>query len=216
MVSYRVVSADSHPVKGSIVFTVGNGATADVRSLVTGGGGDKGFEVMGWLSRLLAYAGGLTAAGLAFFLFFIHDGGDEAAELARVTRVAAFVGVAGALGTAAAQAALATGKGWSGVFDLGVLQTVLTKNLDWATAVLLGGLAMILLALELAGSTAQRALAFYGGLAAVLSFVLTGHPDEASNRWAGHPVRRRARRARPPCGSAGSSACWWCSSAEAG
>ena len=181
--SYRVVSADSHPVKGSIVFTVGNGATADVRSLVAGGGGDKNFELLGWMSRFLAYAGGLSAAGLAFFLFFIFDGGDEAGELARFTRVAALVGMAGALGTAAAQAALATGKGWAGVSDLGVLQTVLTKNLDWATAVLLGGLAMVLLALELAGSTAQRALAFYGGLAAVLSFVMTGHPDEADNRW---------------------------------
>ncbi len=183
VVSYRVVSADSHPVKGSIVFTVGNGATADVRALVAGNGGDRNFELLGWTSRLLAYAGGLSAAGLAFFLFFIFDGGDEAGELARFTRGAALVGMLGALGTAAAQAALATGKGWSGIFDLAVLQTVLTKNLDWATAVLLGGLALILLALELAGSTAQRALAFYGGLAAVLSFVMTGHPDEADNRW---------------------------------
>jgi copper transport protein len=183
VISYRVVSADSHPVKGSIVFTVGNGATADVRSLVSGSaGGDKSFEVLGWLSRFLAYAGGLAAAGLVFFLFFIHDGGPEAAQLARFTRVAAFVGMGGALGTAAAQAALATGRGWSGVFDLSVLHTVLTKNLDWATAVLIGGLALVLLSLELVGTTAQRGLAFYGGLAAVLSFVLNGHPDEASNR----------------------------------
>ncbi|HEY5155173.1 MAG TPA: copper resistance protein CopC, partial [Acidimicrobiales bacterium] len=184
VISYRVVSADSHPVKGSIVFTVGTGATADVRGLVgTGAGGDRTFEVLGWASRFLAYAGGLSAAGLAFFLFFLHDGGPEAGELARLTRIAAFVGMVGALGTAAAQAALATGRGWSGVFDLGVLQTVLTKNLDWATAVLIGGLAVVLLSLELTGSTAQRALAFYGGLGAVLSFVLSGHPTEASNRW---------------------------------
>jgi len=184
VISYRVVSADSHPIKGSIVFTVGTGATADVRSLLAGGaGGEKSFEVLGWLSRFAAYAGALTAAGLAFFLFFIHDGGPEAARLARFTRIAAFVGVAGGLGTAAAQAALATGRGWSGVFDLGVLQTVLTQNLDWATAMLIGGLAVVLLSLEVAGSTARRGLAFYGGLAAVLSFVLSGHPDEASNRW---------------------------------
>jgi len=184
VISYRVVSADSHPIKGSIVFTVGTGATADVRSLLAGGaGGEKSFEVLGWLSRFAAYAGALTAAGLAFFLFFIHDGGPEAARLARFTRIAAFIGVAGGLGTAAAQAALATGRGWSGVFDLGVLQTVLTQNLDWATAMLIGGLAVVLLSLEVAGSTARRGLAFYGGLAAVLSFVLSGHPDEASNRW---------------------------------
>lgn len=185
VVSYRVVSADSHPVKGSIVFTVGTGATADVRSIIAGGAGnDKAFEVLGWVSRLLAYAGGLAAAGLAFFLFFIHDGGPEAPQLARFTRVAAFVGVTGALGTAAAQAGLATGRGWSGVFDLGVLHTVLTQNLDWATAVLVAGLALVLLSLEMAGTTAQRGLAFYGGLAASLSFVLSGHPTEASNRWA--------------------------------
>jgi len=184
VISYRVVSADSHPIKGSIVFTVGTGATADVRALVAGGaGGEKSFEGLGWLSRFAAYAGALTAAGLAFFLFFIHDGGPEAARLARLTRIAAFIGVAGALGTAAAQAALATGRGWSGVFDLGVLHTVLTENLDWATAMLIGGLAVVLLSLEVTGSTAQRGLAFYGGLGATLSFVLNGHPDEASNRW---------------------------------
>jgi copper transport protein len=181
--SYRVVSADSHPIKGSIVFTVGTGATADVRSILSGGGGDEGFEFLGWASRFLAYAGGLTAAGLAFFLFFTHDGGPEAPRLARIVRGSAFVGAAGGLGTAAAQAGLATGRGWSGVFDLSVLHTVLTKNLDWSTAVLIGGLAVVLLSMEVDGSTGQRTLAFYGGLATVLSFVLSGHPTEAADRW---------------------------------
>ena len=181
--SYRVVSADSHPIKGSLVFTVGTGATADVRSILDGGGGDQAFEFLGWASRFLAYLGALTAAGLAFFLFFVHDGGPEVPRLARIVRISALVGAAGGLGTAAAQAALATGRGWSGVLDLSALQTVLTKDLDWATAVLIGGLAVVLLSLEVPGATARRALAFYGGLAAVLSFVLSGHPTEAADRW---------------------------------
>ena len=80
--SYRVTSADSHPVKGAIVFGIGDAPASgiDVGSITTGGA-DHTFDLLGWASRLLAYLGALTAAGLAFFLVFVHDGGPDARPL---------------------------------------------------------------------------------------------------------------------------------------
>ncbi|MGZ4758065.1 MAG: copper resistance CopC family protein, partial [Acidimicrobiales bacterium] len=106
--TYRVISADGHPVKGALVFAVGDASTAgvDTGSFFNGSSSDRTFEVLGAISRFLGYVGALTAAGLAFFLAFLHDGGPEAGPLARVVRGAAVVAVIGALGTLGTQAAL--------------------------------------------------------------------------------------------------------------
>lgn len=184
--SYRVVSADGHPVKGSIVFAIGNAsatvAGADVASL-TGTSGDSTFEMLGAIARFLTYLGALTAAGLAFFLVFIHDGGTDGTLLGRVVRVMAIIAAIGSAGTLITQAALATGRGWNGAVDLNVLRQVMAQTLDRPTIVLIAGLAALVLGLEVRGNALRQALVFYGGLAACASFVLWGHSLEAPHRW---------------------------------
>ena len=183
--SYRVVSADSHPVKGAIVFAVGDASatSADVGALTSGGGADRTFDLIGDVSRFLAYAGALTAAGLAFFLAFVHDGGPDGRPLARIVRGGALIGALGALGATATQAALATGRGWQAVVDVDVIHQVLIESLDWANIVLLAGLALVLLSLEARGRGTRQGLAFYGGMATTLSFVFSGHSTAAEDRW---------------------------------
>ena len=183
--TYRVLSADGHPVKGAIVFAVGDASASgiDAGSFVNGSGSDRTFEVLGAIARFLAYLGALTAAGLAFFLAFIHDGGPEGQPLARVARGAALVGVVGALGTIGTQAALATGRSWSAVFDPRVLHDVLTQTLDLATGVLLAGLLVLLISLEAPRRGSRQTLAFYGALATCTSFLFWGHPLDSPDRW---------------------------------
>jgi len=183
--TYRVISSDGHPVKGALVFAVGDASAAgvDASSFLNGNSSDRGFEVFGAVARFLAYAGALTAAGLAFFLAFIHDGGEEAPGLARVVRGSALVGVVGALGTLSAQAALATGRSWSAVFDPGVLHDVLAETLDLATSLLLAGLLVVLVSLEMRRRGSRQTLAFYGGLATCVSFLFWGHTLDSPNRW---------------------------------
>ena len=184
--SYRVVSADGHTVKGAIVFSVGAApaGAVDPAALTPGSSGDAAFEVLGAASRFLAYVGALGAAGLAFFLFFLHDGGPEAPSLRRLVRVGAAVGALGAVGTLTTQAALATGRGWDAATDLAVLRQVLTDSLDWATVVLLVGLTVVVGSLGARRRATGQALAFYGGLATALSFVLWGHARQGDHRWA--------------------------------
>ncbi len=183
--TYRVISADGHPVKGALVFAVGDASASgiDAGSFVNGSGNDRTFEVLGAIARFLAYLGALTAAGLAFFLAFIHDGGPDARPLARIVRGAALVGVVGAFGTLGTQAALATGRSWSAVFDPLVLHDVLNQTLDLATGVLLAGLLVILISLEAPRRGSRQTLAFYGVLATCLSFLFWGHALDARQRW---------------------------------
>lgn len=183
--TYRVISADGHPVKGAIVFAVGDASASgvDTGSFVDGSGSDRTFEVLGAAARFLAYLGALTAAGLAFFLAFIHDGGPEARPLARVVRGAVLVGVVGALGTLGTQAALATGRGWSAVVDLQVLHDVLNRTLDLATGLLLAGLLVLLISLEVPRLGSRQTLAFYGTLATCMSFLFWGHTLDTEERW---------------------------------
>ena len=183
--SYRVISADSHPVKGAIVFAVGDASATgvNVNALTGGGGQDRSFELLGAVSRFLAYAGALTAAGLGFFLVFVHDGGADGRPLARIVRGTALLGALGAMGATAAQAALATGRGWDAVFDVGVVHQVLLESLGWANLVLLAGLVLVLASLEARRRGTHQALAFCGGMAVSLSFVLSGHSTTAPDRW---------------------------------
>jgi copper transport protein len=183
--SYRVISADSHPIKGAIVFAVGDASATGVNISALSGGAsqDRSFEFLGAISRFLAYAGALTAAGLGFFLVFVHDGGSDGHPLARIVRGAALLGAIGAIGATAAQAALATGRGWEAVFDVGVIHQVLLESLDWANLVLLAGLALVLTSLEARRRGARQALAFYGGMATTLSFVFSGHSTTAPDPW---------------------------------
>ena len=148
-----------------------------------GGTGDAGWEVVGAVARFLTYLTALLAAGLAFFLAFLHDQRADRWKLVPIVRIAAVVGLFGIVGTIVAQAALLTGRGLSAATDGKVLQSVLTDRLGWASAVLLIGLAAVHLSTDTNRLLAAQVLSFYGGLAVTVSFALWGHNTEAPYRW---------------------------------
>src|SRR3546814_7332179 len=112
VVSYRVISADGHPVRGGSVFGVGAGEVdAGALGRVTGDDGDRVWDVVGAFGRAFAYGGSILAAGGALFLVLVHRGGSDRARLVRVVRIAAAVGAVGSLVAQPVQAALGTGQG---------------------------------------------------------------------------------------------------------
>ncbi len=144
-VTYRVVSADSHPVTGGYVFTVGNaGGTpaAEVSDLLEEGTGPV-TEVAFGAVRAVSYAAiALLAGGFAFLLLVWLPalrrlpGGDRWADAAlafqtRATRwlvAAAFAGlIATALGIVL-QAATATGGTFWSALDSGLIHDVLNTR----------------------------------------------------------------------------------------
>jgi copper transport protein len=171
VITYRVVSADGHPVRGASTFAVGD-AEVDltVAAKATAGGNDRQWEVVGAIGRGLAYAGTLLAAGGVAFLLLAHRGGAERRDLRRIVRGAAIAGGAGSLVALPVQAALGTGKGPGSLFESGVLSAVLDDGVALAVALCLGGLAVAVLAVE-----RSRIAALAGAGLAAVSFAASGH-----------------------------------------
>lgn len=177
VVSYRVVSADGHPVRGGSVFGVGAGEV-DVGALaeVTNEGDDRIWEVAGAVGRALAYSGVLLAAGGVAFLVLVHRGGDERVRLLRVVWAAGLVGAAGSLVALPVQAALGTGQGPGSLFDEGVLAEVARDGVGLGLVLALVGLAIAIPMVERHGPTALA-----GAVVAAGSFATNGHTRAGSS-----------------------------------
>ena len=174
--TYRVLSADGHPVSGSFLFGVGNGALD--RSAQPGASGDRVWEVIGGISRSLMYLSALIAAGVAFFLSFIHDHAEDRWRIVPFVRIGSLLALFSAIGIVMSQAALLTGKGAGAITDTDVLRDVLNKNLGWSLALLLIGLAAVHLSTDITKKVVSQSLALYGGLAVTVSFAVWGHATE--------------------------------------
>jgi len=176
VISYRVISADGHPVRGGSVFAVGD-VEVDTGALgrVAGGGSDRTWEVVGAVGRGLAYAGVLLAAGGVAFLVLVHRGGAERARLRGIVRGAAILGAAASVVALPVQAALGTGQGPGSLFDDGVLPEV---THDGVGAGLL--LALVGLVVAVAFVERQRWVALAGALVATTSFGTNGHTRAGS------------------------------------
>lgn len=178
--NYRVVSADGHPVSGAIVFSVGSPLDeAGVSSVMQGASPIS--EALGVAGRFAAYTGGLLAAGLAFFAWFVHDQAEDRSRLTRPVVVAAAVGIVGQLAVVVAQAALASGSGLGVLLDLSLLSKVLGGSLGWSTAVLVLGLAGCAISMSQRSALVAQCLSFYGLVGVTVAYGLWGH--EPPERW---------------------------------
>ena len=184
--NYKVVSADGHAISGAIVFAVGNAKIGDVSSLEAKN--DPAMEILSRVGQFLTYVGALLAAGLAFFLAYIHDGAADRTRLQSITRWSSIVAALGIVVTVLAQAALATGGGLGSAFQSGTIGPVLRQGLGWSAAVLFVGLAAVHLSVDLRRTVFAQSMAFYGGLAVAGSFVLWGHSIEADDAWLAIPA----------------------------
>ena len=176
--TYRVLSADGHPVSGSILFGVGNEALD--RSAQPSSSGDRLWEIIGGISRFIMYLAALVAAGVAFFLAFIHDRAEDRWRIVPFVRIGSILALFSAIGIVMSQAALLTGKGAGAVTDSNVLRDVLNQNLGWSLALLMIGLAAVHLSTDISKKVVSQSLALYGGLAVTVSFAVWGHATELS------------------------------------
>ena len=178
--SFRIVSADGHPVRGAIVFAVGD-TEADPGALagLLDEDGDRPWEIAGALARWLAMAGALVVVGGVAFLTWCRRG--PAPWAARLLRGAAVVGAVGMVAAVPVQAALATGQGVGSVFEDGVLGAVLRDGYGWSVAL---GVVGIAVAAAVASRSSWVALA--ASAAVLVSFPLVGHTrsDDVVVGWA--------------------------------
>ncbi|WP_207480573.1 copper resistance CopC/CopD family protein [Arenibaculum pallidiluteum] len=166
VLSWRIGSADGHPVAGSLVFTVG---AADAGFLEAARAGDSSgaARALHAVLRGLAYAAGLPAAGVVLFLALF--GADPAAEPPGLRRLAGFLAV---LGGAAVLGASAVE---------GVLLGTGPVPAGAAPLLRLGGLATA--AVAAAWRPATPACGPAAALALALSYAVTGHSSVLGSAW---------------------------------
>jgi len=173
--TWRVASADGHPVRGALVFSVGDPSRvdADVMRQVFGTGDQwwvaGGVVVLRWL----LYAGVLAAAGGAIFLRWVADTRDRS-RLAASVRRAAVVGAVAAACTVPLQAAQASGVG-AAVLDGDLMLATVRTSVGLQTALVVLGLSVLALALHHHADALSDVLAGAGGAVALAALLVAGH-----------------------------------------
>ncbi|CAA9410719.1 MAG: Copper resistance protein D, partial [uncultured Quadrisphaera sp.] len=125
--TYRVVSADGHPVSGGFAFGVGRAVSASrdtpqVADLLARAAAGPAVEGVYGIARGLHYAALLLVVGAVFFRLLVWPAIRPPRWPARVLVTAAAVGLGSALAAVALQGALGAGVGLTGALDAEVLR----------------------------------------------------------------------------------------------
>jgi copper transport protein len=123
-VAWKVVSADSHPVAGAFIFSIG----APSRTTVTLPAQEVGGGTVGTLydiARYAAYLGFALLVGAAFFLGVCWPDGARTRSMRRLVATGWATMVAATIALLMLRAPYANGGGLGGAFDLGGMRDVL-------------------------------------------------------------------------------------------
>jgi copper transport protein len=179
LVSYRVISADSHPVGGSFAFGVGAAAAPPLPQPEAARAREVSWQATKILLRFVQNIALMLAAGGALFQVLVLRTGDRVSGLKAMITAGAVVallaavlgiGVQGGLLAASPVSALGTLETWR----LGASTTVGT-----ATLIMVPALAVLALATAAPSQGFGRIVAALAGLVAALSLALTGHSAAA-------------------------------------
>ncbi len=173
VVTWRVVSLDSHPISGVFTFTVGDAepvGDALVADLFGGPGVDVA-ALLGPILRALAYAGTLLAAG-AIFVGWLVLQPTERGRTRRVVVLSAALGVGATVLAVWVQSVAVTGLGPWAALGLVPLGEVLASGFGQGTMVRLVWLGLLALFVARGSPVVGQVVA--GALAAA-TFALDGH-----------------------------------------
>jgi copper transport protein len=194
LVSWRAISADSHPVAGAFTFTVGSDVSvsaADRAALLAAGqSGDAGraVAVAFAVDRLALFAGLVVLLGALAFLILLWPGGIGKRRVHRLLWTALAMAAAATLVGVPLQGAYAAGRPLASTLDLGLAGQVLTTRFGIGAAarlvLLLVVAAWLVQArlvgslLEVAGRRSPRQVTITGLVVAVgllATIALVGH-----------------------------------------
>ena len=182
VLSYRVTSADGHPVVGSFVFAIGAPSIPASPALAAADGSEDLWSAAGLAARTLWYGSLLLAAGLALFLGLLRVPADLQPSLRyalswhAVLGLAACLAMLGATGGAlhgGPAGALLTSESWRVALASPVARSILVAAL---------GLGVLVAAGRQAFRRTRPVLLAGAGLVAV-SFALSGHAATAGPAW---------------------------------
>jgi len=182
LVSYRVISADSHPIAGAFSFVVGD---AELVPVGAGAGGDPTDPVVGAalpIARWAGFAGLALAIGVPVLALLCWPAGWVSGRLRRLAVGGAVtVGIA-AVVTFLLQGPYAAASGIGSVADPSLIAATAASEAGWALlarAVLAVALALVLRAVWRRGGPPSTGQVVAGGVLALglaISTAAIGHP----------------------------------------
>lgn len=189
IVSYRVVSADSHPVSGSFLFSIGAPSRAAPVAP------DTSMQENDWallviLNRIVLLAGLLFSAGGVLFATYVL-GNDEAAvaPLRRPLRIGAAVTLVSAGIAVVLQGGLLTATAMDASWHpLALLAVGWQSTLGTSAALIALGLLLIILRLGRRPSSLVLWLGTTGAFVAAGALAASGHAATAPPRWLAAPA----------------------------
>ena len=191
LVTYRVVSADSHPVAGAYSFVVGNGALVPTGTAGTDTT-DPGVATALPVFRWLGFAGLALAVGVPVLALVCWPGGWASDRLRRLATWGAGAVAVGAVATFLLQGPYAAGSWIGSAFDPSLLRATAGSENGWALVVrlvLAPALALVLRPVWRLGVPPSRGRLVAAGVLAVGlvgSTAAVGHPVAGS--WPGLAV----------------------------
>lgn len=188
--SFRVVSADSHPVAGTIRFVVGSGALVrgSVAASASLGGTGQAFALIRWVSY-----GGIALLGGAWLLLTVWSAGRDDRRARRTVWTGWGLSTGAAVLELLVQGPYSAGAGVSRLFDPAFLDATLHSGYGLEHCVrliLLGVLAIVLGRTLQPGARLGAAPAVAGLLALgiVATFSFSGHAATTSPTWISVPT----------------------------
>ncbi|NEK60642.1 copper resistance protein CopC [Geodermatophilus sabuli] len=187
LVTYRVVSADSHPISGAYSFVVGDGELVPAGAAAGGDATDPVVATALPLARWLGYAGLALGVGIPVLLLAGWPAGWRSPGLRRLVTAGLGAVAAGAALTFLLQGPYAAGSGLGSVLDPALLgSTVTSANglTHLLRIVLVAGLAVLLLPVWRSGTAPARPRVVAGAVLAgalVLAVAAVGHP--VAGQW---------------------------------
>ncbi|MCZ2857757.1 copper resistance CopC/CopD family protein [Blastococcus sp. VKM Ac-2987] len=180
LVTYRVISADSHPVSGAFSFAVGDGELLTAAAQDQAGSTDPVVGVLLPVARWVGYAGLALALGVPALVLTCRPAGRGPDRLRRMAAGGAVAVAGSALATFLLQGPYAAGTGLGAIADPALLGATARSGVGWAA------LARVALALALLvvlrriwrgpTSAAWTAAAAVLGGGLVLATAAVGHP----------------------------------------
>lgn len=190
VVAYRVISADSHPIAGTLSFTVGDATPLDEASVAAIGGAEAGvIGVVGAVLRGVSYLAVLLASGAVAFAAFVGRRPTDRRRAAVLGAIAALVGLVATVLHVPVQAAAVSGLGPVAVLaDGDALRSTLTSGFGQSALLRLVALsALVVLWRRRQGPDATAATLgpwlWTAAAAGLGSFLLDGHQRTVEPSW---------------------------------
>ncbi|RBY74602.1 copper resistance protein CopC [Geodermatophilus sp. TF02-6] len=182
LVTYRVVSADAHPVSGSTSFVVGDGAPVSAGAAAGSGGTDPVVAAALPVARWVGFAGLALGLGVPVLLLVGWPAGWGSPRLRRMATAGLVAVAAGAVLAFLLQGPYAAGSGLGSIVDPALLGATASSENGVASlvrVVLAAALALVLRPVWLGGTPPGRPQLLAGAALAVAlvgTVAAVGHP----------------------------------------